>query len=106
MRVFWERTGVLYPVYRLVGQGLSDGEIANKLNVTELKVQSCIAWMLHFLKFTDRKELAQYASPALAGRYGLGLNSTGTLAQLTRRNIGEYGGSAPAALDNARKAAI
>jgi hypothetical protein len=67
MRVFWERTGVLYPIYRLVGQGLSDGEIANKLNLTELKVQSCIAWMLHFLKFTDRKELVHYASPAVVG---------------------------------------
>lgn len=38
MRVVWERTGVLYPIYRLVGQGLSDGEIANELNLTELKV--------------------------------------------------------------------
>ena len=42
-------------------------EIANKLNLTELKVQGCIAWMLHFVKFTDRKELVQYASPAVAG---------------------------------------
>lgn len=24
MRVFWERTGVLGPIYRLAGQGLSD----------------------------------------------------------------------------------
>jgi len=70
MRVFWEKTGVLYPIYRLVGQGLSDGEIANKLNLTELKVHNCIAWMLHFLKFTDRKELVHYASP-VEGRYGL-----------------------------------
>jgi DNA-binding NarL/FixJ family response regulator len=46
---------------------LSDGEIANKLNLTELKVQSCIAWMLQFLKFTDRKELVHYASPAVVG---------------------------------------
>jgi DNA-binding NarL/FixJ family response regulator len=67
MRVFWERIGVLYPICRLVGQGLSDGEIANKLNLTELKVQSCIAWMLQFLKFTDRKELVHYASPAVVG---------------------------------------
>ena len=46
---------------------MSDGEIANKLNLTELNVHSCIAWMLHFLKFTDRKELVHYASPAVVG---------------------------------------
>lgn len=54
MRVFWERTGVLGPIYRLAGQGLSDVDIANKLNLTELKVQGCVAWILHFLKLTDR----------------------------------------------------
>jgi DNA-binding NarL/FixJ family response regulator len=62
MRVFWERTGVLGPIYRLAGQGLSDVDIANKLNLTELKVQGCVAWILHFLKLTDRIELIRYAS--------------------------------------------
>lgn len=62
MRVFWERTGVLGPVYRLAGQGLSDVDIANKLNLTEVKVQDCVAWILHFLKVTDRIELIWYAS--------------------------------------------
>jgi DNA-binding NarL/FixJ family response regulator len=62
MRVFWERTGVLGPIYRLAGQGLSDVDIANKLNLTEVKVQGCVAWILHFLKFTDRIELIRYAS--------------------------------------------
>ena len=28
MRVFWEKVGLLGPVYRLVGQGFSDGDIA------------------------------------------------------------------------------
>ena len=62
MRVFWERTGVLGPIYRLAGQGLSDVDIAIKLNLTEIKVQECVAWILHFLKLTDRIELMRYAS--------------------------------------------
>lgn len=62
MRVFWERTGVLGPIYRLAGQGLSDVDIATKLNLTEITVQGCVAWLLHFLKLTDRIELIRYAS--------------------------------------------
>lgn len=62
MRVFWEQTGVLLPIYRLAGQGLRDCDIAAKLSITELKVQSCTAWLLHFLKMTDRNQLAEYAS--------------------------------------------
>ena len=62
MRVFWERTGVLLPIYRLAGQGLSDVDIAIKLNLTEVKVQECVAWILHFLKLRDRIELMRYAS--------------------------------------------
>ena len=64
MRVFWEKVGLLGPVYRLVGQGFSDGDIAQKLNIGEPRVQSCISWMLHFLQFATRKELVLYASPA------------------------------------------
>ena len=64
MRVFWEQTGVLLSIYRLAGQGLSDCEIAAKLSITELKVQSCMAWLLHFLKMTHRNQLIAYASPA------------------------------------------
>lgn len=60
MRVFWEQTGVLLPIYRLAGKGLSDCEIAAKLGITELKVQSCMAWILHFLKMTDRNQLVGY----------------------------------------------
>jgi len=62
MRVFWEKTGILGPVFRLGSQGLSDREIANRLKITEVKVHDCVARILHFLQFTDRKELAQYAS--------------------------------------------
>jgi DNA-binding NarL/FixJ family response regulator len=64
MRCFWEQTGVLGPIFRLLGQGLNDGDIANQLNLTEVKVQSCIAWILHFLNLKDRRELVAYASAA------------------------------------------
>ena len=62
MRVFWEQTGVLLPIYRLAGQGFSDADIANKLNITELKVQSCLTWLLRFLKLNHRSQLVEYAS--------------------------------------------
>jgi hypothetical protein len=52
MRVFWERMGLFGPVYRFVGQGFSDRDIAKKLNLTEPSVQVCRAWILHFLGFT------------------------------------------------------
>src|SRR4030095_11657246 len=65
MRVFWEKVGMLGPVYRLVGKGLSDRDIATKLNLTELSVQTCIAWILHFLGLTNRNELIRYAAPPL-----------------------------------------
>jgi DNA-binding NarL/FixJ family response regulator len=62
MRCFWEQIGLLGPIYRLVGKGMSDPDIAEKLEVSDLSVQGCIAWMLRFLKFTSRQELVQYAS--------------------------------------------
>jgi DNA-binding NarL/FixJ family response regulator len=61
MRVFWEKAGILGPVFRLGSQGLSDREIANRLNITEVKVRDCVAWILRFLNLTDRIELARYA---------------------------------------------
>lgn len=61
MRVFWEQTGVLLPIYHLASKGMSDGDIAATLNTSELKVQSCMAWLLHFLKMADRNQLAGYA---------------------------------------------
>lgn len=64
MRCFWEQTGVLAPIYRSLGQGLNDGDIARKLNVTEVNVQTCIAWIVHFLNLKDRRELVLYASGA------------------------------------------
>ena len=64
MRCFWEQIGVLGSIYRLLGQGLSDDKIAGELNLTEEKVQSCIAWILRFLKLKNRGELVLYASSA------------------------------------------
>jgi hypothetical protein len=64
MRSFWEQTGLLGPIYRLLGEGLNDENIAVKLNLTEEKVQSCIAWVLHFLNLKNRQELVLYASNA------------------------------------------
>ena len=72
MRNFWERLGILLPIYRLVGRGLSDRDIANELNLTEGKVKSCISWMLRFLKLTNRLELVQHACSAaqqMSGTY-------------------------------------
>jgi len=62
MGCFWEQTGVLGPIYRLLGQGLNDNDIAKKLGLTEVNVQNCIAWVIHFLKMKDRPELVLYAS--------------------------------------------
>ena len=64
MRCFWEQSGVLGPIYHLLGQGLDDGDIAKKLNLTEVNVQSCIAWILHFLNLKNREELVTYAASA------------------------------------------
>ena len=64
MRSFWEQTGVLGPIYRLLGQGVNDNDIALRLNITEEKVQGCVAWLIHFLKLKNRQELVLYASAA------------------------------------------
>lgn len=64
MRNFWEKTGVLGPIYRLMGEGLNDHDIAVRLNVTEEKVQGCIAWIVYFLRMKNRQELVLYASTA------------------------------------------
>ena len=64
MRSFWEQTGVLGPIYRLLGEGLNDDDIAVKLDLTEAKVRGCIAWIVHFLELKSRQELVLYASTA------------------------------------------
>ena len=67
MQVFWEKAGILGPIYRLAGQGLTNNEIARKLGIAEIKVEGCVAWILRFLQFKDRLELIQYASPRTTG---------------------------------------
>jgi DNA-binding NarL/FixJ family response regulator len=64
MRCYWEQIGILGPIYRSLSQGLSDSEIARKLNLTEVSVESCVAWILHFLKLKNRQDLVLYASAA------------------------------------------
>jgi DNA-binding NarL/FixJ family response regulator len=64
MRCFWEQTGVLGPIYRSLSQGLDDGDIAKKLDLTEVNVQTCIAWIVHFLHLKNRQDLVVYASSA------------------------------------------
>lgn len=45
---FGNRTSVLGPIYRAVGQDLTDHDIAEKLNLTELNLQNYIAWSFIF----------------------------------------------------------
>ena len=61
MRAYWERIGVLWPIYRLVGQGFNDQEIASRLNIGEVKVHGCVAWLLKFLNIPDRLDLVRHA---------------------------------------------
>jgi hypothetical protein len=75
MRVFWERAGLLGPTYRLIGRGWSDSDVVNTLNVDETRVQSCISWMLRFLRFTTWAELVLHACPAPLGAWPTGLPS-------------------------------
>jgi DNA-binding NarL/FixJ family response regulator len=62
MRSFWEQTGVLGPIYRLLGRGLNNADIAARLNITQEKVEGCVAWLLHFLTLKNRQDLVLYAS--------------------------------------------
>jgi DNA-binding NarL/FixJ family response regulator len=64
MQVFWEKIGILGPVYRSIGRGLSDSEIANDLDITDERVHECIDWIQHFLHCKDRNEVARDAATA------------------------------------------
>ncbi len=68
MVTYWERLGLLGPIYRLIGRGLNDHEIATRLDITEVNVQGCIAWLMHFLDCSHRRELVDYASGSLPTR--------------------------------------
>jgi DNA-binding NarL/FixJ family response regulator len=62
MRSFWEQSGVLGPIYRLLGRGLNNEDIGATLNITQERVEGCIAWLLHFLTLKNRQDLVLYAS--------------------------------------------
>ncbi len=64
MRAYWERLGTLGPIYRLLGRGLSNHDIAAELNTTDLNVESCISWLLRFLHYNSRAQLVLRASNA------------------------------------------
>jgi hypothetical protein len=69
MRPLSENPGVCCPIYRLAGEGLSDSDVAKRLNVTEPIVHEGVRRVLDFLGFTDRNQLVDYysnASPAQA----------------------------------------
>jgi hypothetical protein len=59
--------------------------LANELNLTEGKVESCIFWMLRFLKLTNRLELVRHACGAaqqVSGTYHLELATRSSKAIL------------------------
>jgi DNA-binding NarL/FixJ family response regulator len=57
-----EQKGVLRAVYRLVGRGHNDQDIAKELNITEARVHHCVSLMLRYLNMTDRLDLVRHAS--------------------------------------------
>lgn len=65
MQVHWEKLEILGPVYRLVGRGLSDDEIADKLNISEHNVRRCVAWLMRFGEYSSRAELVLEAFAAI-----------------------------------------
>ena len=60
MRVFWEKRARWAQF--VVWLGFSDRDVAKKLNLTELSVQACIAWILQFPGFTNQNELIHCAA--------------------------------------------
>jgi hypothetical protein len=65
MRVHWEKLEILGPVYRLVGRGFGDDEIAGKLNISEHNVRQCVAWLMRFSEYSSRAELVLEAFAAI-----------------------------------------
>jgi hypothetical protein len=57
MRCFWEQIGVLGPTYRLLGRGWTNHDIAKRLGRTDEVIDSCVTWILRFLRIGTRAEL-------------------------------------------------
>lgn len=53
--------GILGPVYRLIGRGLSNDEIASRLNTSEENVRRCVDWLTRFGPDYSRAELEAFA---------------------------------------------
>jgi DNA-binding NarL/FixJ family response regulator len=70
MHFSWERIDVLGPVYRMVGQGLSDDEIAKRLRLSEATVQDCVSWLCHFPQTRTRAALILSANDAAQPTWG------------------------------------
>jgi DNA-binding NarL/FixJ family response regulator len=66
MQVYWEKLGILGPVYRLLGAGLSNQDISKQLNVTDLMIDSCVAWLMVFLNYSNRPDLVVRAASSVA----------------------------------------
>jgi len=67
MRCYWEQIGVLGPVYRLLGAGQTDQQIANELHLEESTVQGCSAWLIRFEHVSGRAELVLHAASTVTG---------------------------------------
>ena len=61
MKVHWKKLGILGPVYRLIGRGFSNDEIAGKLNISEENVRRCVDWLSRFGSNYSRAELEAFA---------------------------------------------
>jgi hypothetical protein len=67
MRMLSKSVGVYCPIYRLAGEGLSDSDVAKRLNLTEPILHEGVRRVMDLLKFRDRNQLIEYysnASPA------------------------------------------
>lgn len=61
MQVYWERTGVLGPIFRLASKGVGDDDITTQLRLPPSTVRNCVDWLLRFLQLSDREGLVLYA---------------------------------------------
>lgn len=57
----WQKSGILGPVYRLIGRGFSNDEIAGKLNISQENVRRCVDWLTRFGSDYSRAELEAFA---------------------------------------------
>jgi hypothetical protein len=55
MHMFWERVGILPQSYRLLDASNS-GDATRGLHLTEVRLQVCVSWMLHFLDLNHGRQ--------------------------------------------------